>query len=246
MTSACPSCRPSGSNTIRATMSIVLPALNGMITRIGLAGQLCAQLTRASVGVMAAAAMSCRWRRRVCVKDIPPLIGHEGGACRLSDFQPACCLCMPARSGRIRLSYARWSELRLRGPRRLALLPRDVVSADHLAPELELALEQRARGFRRLLVLWKHLHAAFVEGLADPPIGERVTQCGVEPLDDRPRRARGRKQHVPEIEIELLVADLAHGRQVRQAGEAGSADDGVGLDLAGLDQGAGDHRRYGA
>jgi hypothetical protein len=41
-------------------MSIVLPALNGMITRIGLAGQLCAQLTRGSAGVMAAAAMSRR------------------------------------------------------------------------------------------------------------------------------------------------------------------------------------------
>src|SRR5262245_20621747 len=166
-----------------------------------------------------------------------------GGACLLSDFQLACCLCMPAKSGRIRLSYARWSELR---SRRLALLPRDVIGADHLAPELELALEQRARGFRRLLLLWKHVHAAFVEGLADPPIGERVTQCGVEPLDDRPWRAGGREQHVPEIEIELLVADLAHRRQLRQAGEAGSADDGVGLDLAGLDQGAGDHRRYGA
>ena len=48
----------------------MLPALNGIITRIGLAGQLCARLTRASVGVMAAAAMS-RWWRRVCFKDVP-------------------------------------------------------------------------------------------------------------------------------------------------------------------------------
>src|SRR5262249_56447835 len=69
-----------------ARMSIVLPALNGMITRIGLAGQLCAQLTRGSAGVMAAAAMSCKWRRRVCCKDTPPLIGHELKAAR------ACCL----------------------------------------------------------------------------------------------------------------------------------------------------------
>src|SRR5262249_58506566 len=121
------------------------------------------------------------------------------------------------------LSYARWCELRLRGRRRLALLPRDIVGADHFAPELEFALEQRARGFRRLLVLWKHVHAAFVEGLADPPIGERVTQCGVEPLDDRPRRAGGRGQHVPEIENEVLVAGLAHGRQLPQAGRAGSS-----------------------
>src|SRR5262245_40625825 len=113
-------------------------------------------------------------------------------------------------------------------------------------PELELALEQRTRGFRRLLVGWKHVHPALVESLADPLIGERVAQRRVEPLDDRPRRAGGREQHVPEIEIELLVADLAHGRQLRQAGETGSADDGVGLDLAGLDQGSGDHCRYGA
>jgi hypothetical protein len=58
-------------------MSIVLPAVNGMITRIGLAGQLCAQLRRGSDGVMAAAAMSRRWRRRVCCRDVPPFIGRE-------------------------------------------------------------------------------------------------------------------------------------------------------------------------
>src|SRR5262249_7667964 len=127
-----------------------------------------------------------------------------------------------------------------------SLLRRDVVGADHLAPELELAFEQRARRFRRLLVGWKYIHAAFVESLADPPIGKRVTQRGVEPLDDRPRRAGGREQHVPEIEIELLVAALAPGGPPRRAGEGGSADDGVGLDLAGLDKGSGDHRRYGA
>src|SRR5215472_9377312 len=72
----------------------------------------------------------------------------EGGACLLSDFQLACCLCMPAKSERIRLSYARWSELRLRGTGQVPLLRCDVVGADHLAPELELALEQCAGGFR--------------------------------------------------------------------------------------------------
>src|SRR5215813_11979100 len=100
----------------------------------------------------------------------------EGGACLLSDFQLACCLCMPAKSERIRLSYARWSELRLRGTGQVPLLRCDVVGADHLAPELELALEQCAGGFRRLLVGRKHIHAALVEGLADPGIGERVAQ----------------------------------------------------------------------
>src|SRR5215467_12230041 len=108
----------------------------------------------------------------------------EGGACLLSDFQRACCLCMPAKSERIRLSYARWSELRLRGTRQVALLSGDVVGADCLAPELELALEQRGRGFRRLLVGGKHIHAALVEGLAHLGIGERVAQRGVEPIDD--------------------------------------------------------------
>src|SRR6516162_11748159 len=96
----------------------------------------------------------------------------EGGACLLSDVQLACCLCMPAKSERIRSSYACWSKHRLRSHRRLALLHRDVVGADHLAPELELALEQRARGFRRLLVGRKHVHAAFVERLAHPAIGK--------------------------------------------------------------------------
>src|SRR5262249_43879357 len=176
MTSACPSCRPSGSNTIRATMSIVLPALNGMITRIGLAGPLCAQLTRGSAGGMAAAAMGCKWRRGGCCKGLPPLIRARiegGGACLLSDFQLACCLCMPAKSERIRLSYARWSEPRLRGTGQVPLLRRDVVGADHLAPELELALEQRGGGFRRLLVGGKHIHAALLEGLAHLGIGGR-------------------------------------------------------------------------
>src|SRR5262245_62354360 len=124
--------------------------------------------------------MSCRWRRRVCCKDIPPLIGQVSKAARAScpTFQLACCLCMPAKSERIRLSYARWSELRLRGTRQVALLSGDVVGADYLAPELELALEQRGGGFRRLLVGGKHIHAALVEGLAHLGIGERVAQRG--------------------------------------------------------------------
>src|SRR4029453_15430605 len=71
---------------------------------------------------------------------------------------------------------------------RCSLLRRDVVGADHLAPELELALEQGARGFRRLLVGRKQLHAAVFERLADLGIGERVAQRGIEPIDDRPRR----------------------------------------------------------
>src|SRR5262249_58944782 len=105
----------------------------------------------------------------------------EGGARLLSDFQLACCLCMPAKSERIRSFCARWSELRLRDTSQVPLLRRDVVGADHLGPELELVLEQHARGFRRLLVRRKHIHAALLEGLADPGVGERVTQRRVEP-----------------------------------------------------------------
>src|SRR5262245_2972145 len=97
-------------------MSIVLPAENGMITRIGLVGQLCAQLTRGSAGVMAAAAMSCRWWRRVCFKDVPPLIGHESKAVppvRLS----ACLLSLYAsKSERIRLSYLTNSRIAASSP----------------------------------------------------------------------------------------------------------------------------------
>src|SRR5262249_45389143 len=51
-------------------------------------------------------------------------------------------------------------------------------------------------------------------------------------------------QHVPEIEIEFLVADLAHRWEIRQAGEAVAADNGVSLDFTGLDQRSGDHGRY--
>ena len=53
----------------------------------------------------------------------------------------------------------------------------------------------------------------------------------------------GTKQHVPEIDIKLLVAKLAHGWQVRQASEPLAADDGIGFDLAGLDERPGDDGR---
>src|SRR6266436_9057529 len=89
-----------------------------------------------------------------------------------------------------------------------ALLRRDVVRADRLAPELDLALEQGARGVRRLLLGYEHLHAAVRKSLAHLRIGERVTQRRVEPLDDRRRRARWHEQHVPEIEIEFFVAEI--------------------------------------
>jgi hypothetical protein len=60
MMSGCPSCRDSGSNTIRETMSMLLPAVTGTMTRICLAGQFCARATRGSTGAMAAAASSCK------------------------------------------------------------------------------------------------------------------------------------------------------------------------------------------
>src|SRR4029453_16071692 len=42
MTAGCPICRPTCSNTVRAMMSVALPAVKGTTTWIGLAGQLCA------------------------------------------------------------------------------------------------------------------------------------------------------------------------------------------------------------
>src|SRR5215831_14590679 len=132
MTSACPSCRPSDSNTIRATMSIVLPALNGMITRIGLEGQLCAQLTRGSAGVMAAAAMSCRWWRRVCCKDIPPLIGHKLKAARASCLTFSLLVVFVCQQSPSAFAYPTHDgpNFGFRGTRQVALLRRDVVGAD--------------------------------------------------------------------------------------------------------------------
>src|SRR5262249_57602899 len=110
----------------------------------------------------------------------------EGGARLLSDFQLACCLCMPAKSERIRSSCARWSELRLRGTSQAPLLRRDVVGADHLGPELELVLEQHARGFRPLPVRRKHIHPALLEGLAYPGAADRAPQPPFHPPDHPP------------------------------------------------------------
>jgi hypothetical protein len=36
--------------------------------------------------VMAAAPISCRWWRRVCFKNVPPLVGHNSKAARASIF----------------------------------------------------------------------------------------------------------------------------------------------------------------
>jgi hypothetical protein len=85
---------------------------------------------------------------------------------------------------------------RIRGslPDRLgSLLSRDVVGADHIAPELDLALEQRARGFRRSLCRWERVHATVGKGLLCLGISERSVQCTVQLVDDRARRAGGRE-----------------------------------------------------
>ena len=63
----------SGSSTIRPTMSTVLPAVNGMIARIGFAGQACADASRGSAGSANAAAAEFRNRRRVVMMDPSPV-----------------------------------------------------------------------------------------------------------------------------------------------------------------------------
>src|SRR5262249_9534168 len=100
----------------------------------------------------------------------------------------------------------------------------------------DLALEQRARCFRRLLVGREQLHAPFVERLAHRGIGERVAKRHIEPIDDRPRRAGGREQDVPEPPNQFLVTCLRRGRAIRWRGERGFAEAGVSLEVAGLDQ----------
>src|SRR6202035_2973466 len=124
------------------------------------------------------------------------------------------------------------------------LLRRNVVGADHLAPQLDLAAQQRGRRLGAFLGGGELVHAALGEGLLHLGVGERGAQRGVELVDDRARRAGRRQQHVPEIDIELGVAEFAERRQVRQAGKALAADDGEGLELAGIDQRSGDHGRY--
>src|SRR5580692_637505 len=95
------------------------------------------------------------------------------------------------------------------GWRALLRRGRDVVIADHVAPQLYLALEQRRRGFGGFLVGRVKIHAALRKGLLQLGIGERGAQRGVELVDDRARRAGGRQQHVPEVDVELGVAELA-------------------------------------
>src|SRR6516225_3808458 len=126
------------------------------------------------------------------------------------------------------------------------LLCRDIVGADHVAPKLDLALEQCTRGRGRQLVWRIWVHAALGKGLLRFRVGERSAQRAVELVDDRMRRAGRRQQHVPEIDVELFVAELAHGLELRQAGEPIPADDGVGLELTGPHQRPCDYSRYGA
>ena len=57
---------------MRPTMSTVLPAVNGMIARIGFTGQACADARRNSAGIASAAPARCRKRRRVVMVN-PPL-----------------------------------------------------------------------------------------------------------------------------------------------------------------------------
>src|SRR5215470_15430370 len=69
-----------------------------------------------------------------------------------------------------------------------SLLRGDVVGADHVAPQFDLALEQSLCGLWALLVLRVQIHAAIAKGLAQFCIGERCAERTVELVDNRPRR----------------------------------------------------------
>src|ERR1700719_921256 len=71
---------------------------------------------------------------------------------------------------------ARAIRLRYRGGGWRALLRRDVIIADHAAPELYLARQQRGRGLGRFVGRWEFFHAAVGKGLLHPGIGQRGAQ----------------------------------------------------------------------
>src|SRR3974377_1424729 len=104
--------------------------------------------------------------------------------------------------------------------RKTALLSRhDVVGADYIAPALDLALQQSTRGLGRFFIRRVFVHATLRIGLAHVGIGERSAQRGVELIDDRPWCAGRCQQHVPEIDIKVLVAELAQRLPLWEARE---------------------------
>jgi len=122
-----------------------------------------------------------------------------------------------------------------RGPRG-SLLSRDlVVAGDHVAPELDLALEQRAPRPQ-----------AFPRRAGIGPC--RCRQRSFEPWHRRAQRRSaefsrstigrgvpaGASSNVPEIEIEILVTELAHGSAGPASRRTVPADDGVGFELSAL------------
>jgi hypothetical protein len=112
----------------------------------------------------------------------------EGGVCLLSDFQLACCLCMPAKSERIRLSYLTNSRIvasspprvsgyirRCRGPSSVArsLCPdgpaprsRRINPLQHNRPKADIG----PRGGRAVLGLKSQLQATSIQNNSGPPI----------------------------------------------------------------------------
>src|SRR6516164_10541246 len=94
------------------------------------------------------------------------------------------------------------------GPRtsaRSSLLRGDMIGADHVAPQFDLALEQSLCGLGALLVLRVQIHAAIAEGLAQFCIGERYAERTIELVDNRPRRRCRGEQHVPEIDVRFWI-----------------------------------------
>lgn len=83
------------------------------------------------------------------------------------------------------------------------------VGADHVAQSLISRLSNAARGFRRFL--FGRVLIRRRQGLVQLGIGERGTQRARQLVDDQTWRAGGRRQHVPETDFELLLAELVAG-----------------------------------
>src|SRR4051812_45215175 len=72
-----------GSSTMRPTRSSELPAENGIIARMGLAGQLCARASVGSAGVASADPARRRNRRRVVMSFLPEALSLGGSVARI-------------------------------------------------------------------------------------------------------------------------------------------------------------------
>src|SRR6185369_2373765 len=149
-----PSWLDTGSRTMRPTMSSELPAENGIIARMGLAGQLCARASVGSAGVASADPARCRNRRRVVISFLPEALSLGGSVARIppllqrrlltslhsSGGRPQSAM-LPRQRGRPASPGMRRSEKPVRGPRQAEILAQRLAFV--LAPKQAAPLQFR-------------------------------------------------------------------------------------------------------